>query len=223
MILDGNRRWAKDRGLPLSAGYRRGGERVLEVLPECEQAGIEVVTLWPLSTDNLARSADVLSPLIKVITTVVGQLARQHRWNLNLIGNTQLLPTAARDQLDAAIADGSGPRRMTVNIAAAYGGRDEIIRTVSRMITAHQQAGTMDRLTHGVSPTEFATYLDTAGQPDLDLIIRTSGEQRLSGFMLWQAANAEFYFSDILWPDFEPHHLHEALESYAARERRHGL
>ncbi|MEU8435467.1 polyprenyl diphosphate synthase [Streptomyces sp. NPDC029216] len=223
LILDGNRRWAQAHGLPAAAGYQRGGERVLEMLPHCETAGIEVVTLWPLSTANFARPAHELAPLMAVIANVVTRLAAARRWNLRLIGNTAMLDPNLSRTLDAAVTATTRPHAMTVNIAVAYEGHDEITRAISRMITDHRRAGTLDRLADGVRPQDFAAYLDTAGQPDLDLVIRTSGEQRLSGFLPWQAATAEYYFSDALWPDFDREQLRRALHTYAGRHRRFGL
>lgn len=165
VILDGNRRWATRRGLPAAAGYRRGGDRVVEVLPECERAGVEVVTLWSLSTDNLHRRGDELEPLIDVIAEVFARLSDQRRWRLRLIGNTEMLPGRLRTDITRLLTRTRDATGMTVNIAVAYNGRDEIARAVTALVAEHSAAGTLDRLAHGVAPADSPATRTPPGNP----------------------------------------------------------
>ncbi|MFE5946806.1 polyprenyl diphosphate synthase [Streptomyces sp. NPDC056480] len=220
VIVDGNRRWAKSRGLPSSAGYRNGGKRVMELLTWCENvAEIEVVTLWPLSTENLNRPESELTDLLSVIVGTTAKIAETQRWRVRLIGCLDRLPEQATKDLLHTAHQTDHLTGKVVNIAAAYGGRDEIARAVKNLITARQAAGD---LFSDVHPDEIGRYLDTAGQSDPDLVIRTSGEQRLSGFMPWQTAYSEFYFTPTPWPEFSHNDFIQALSWYHRRTRNYG-
>ncbi|MCA1696488.1 MAG: isoprenyl transferase [Actinobacteria bacterium] len=225
VILDGNRRWAKasGNGGP-DAGYRAGGKKVAQLLNWCDEAGVEVVTLWLLSTDNLARPKDELDPLLRVIETVVDDLAGpRERWQLRIVGALDLLPTDNALKLKEAAERTTGRPGPTVNIAVGYGGRREIADAVRSLLHEHASQGTtIEELADVLDVDHIAQHLYTRGQPDPDLVIRTSGEQRLSGFLLWQSAHSEFYFCDAYWPDFRHVDFLRALRDYAARHRRFG-
>ena len=223
VILDGNRRWARAAGMPdFSGGYRKGGDRVFELLQWCDEAGVEVVTLWLLSTDNLNRPAKQLAPLLRVIEETVQGLVAQH-WHINPMGALDLLPDeTARVLKDAAEAT-AGYGGLVVNVGVGYGGRQEIADAVRSLLHDHASKGTsIEELAEILDIEHIAGHLYTRGQPDPDLVIRTSGEQRLSGFLLWQSAHSEFYFCDAYWPDFRKVDFLRALRDYAARQRRYG-
>ncbi len=223
VMLDGNRRWAKANGFDTVGGHQAGADKIQDLLAWCEEAGVELVTLWLLSTDNLDRDSRELEPLLRIIEQAVSDLAAAHRWRLHPIGALDLLPEATADSLRAAetaTADVSG---LTVNVAVGYGGRREIADAVRRLILTHAADGTpIERIADKVSVEEIAAHLYTRGQPDPDLVIRTSGEQRLGGFLLWQSAKSEFYFCEAYWPDFRRVDFLRALRSYGSRERRFG-
>jgi short-chain Z-isoprenyl diphosphate synthase len=223
VILDGNRRWAKAAGASKSSGWQAGADKVIEVLGWCEEAGVEVVTLWLLSTDNLTRPADELRALLAVIDDLVTDLAEARRWRLHAVGAADLLPdrtAALLKQAEAATCDVAG---MLVNVAVGYGGRREIADAVRSLLLEHAAAGsTVEQVAELLDVDHIAAHLYTSGQPDPDLVIRTSGEQRLSGFLLWQSAHSEFYFCEAFWPDFRKVDFLRALRSYAARHRRFG-
>ncbi|MFC5719933.1 polyprenyl diphosphate synthase [Streptomyces gamaensis] len=224
LILDGNRRWARTRGLPARAGYERGGARVLELLSWCrETEGLDTVTLWPLSVDNLRRPHAELTGLYEVIGAVTERIAALGHWRIRLIGAPDALPGELAARLRHVAREAGRPAGPVVNIAVAYSGRDEIARAVRNLVHAHHEAGTLHSLAGGVAPEEIAHCLDTSGQPDPDLVIRTSGEQRLSGFMPWQTAYSEFFFCPAPWPDFDRREFERALRCYRARHRRLGL
>jgi short-chain Z-isoprenyl diphosphate synthase len=223
VMLDGNRRWAKANGANTAQGHQAGADNISPLLGWCEEAGVEVVTLWLLSTDNLNRPAKELTPLLAIIEHVVTDLAASRRWQLNPVGALDLLPVeTARCLKDAADAtrDVNG---MIVNVAVGYGGRREIADAVRAMLLEHAAKGTsIEELAEVFDVEHIADHLYTRGQPDPDLVIRTSGEQRLGGFMLWQSAHSEFYFCEAYWPDFRHVDFLRALRAYAERERRYG-
>jgi short-chain Z-isoprenyl diphosphate synthase len=221
VILDGNRRWARQSGATASEGHRRGADKITELLEWSEEAGVRVVTLWMLSTDNLERDEAELRPLLTIIVDAVEGLARDHRWRLQLVGNLDLLPPDVAKRLTAAVEDpGEG---LHVNIAIAYGGRTEIVDAVRAFLMKSSEAGqSLDDIARDLSSDSIARHLYTTGQPDPDLVIRTSGEQRLSGFLMWQTAHSEYYFCDAYWPDFRRVDFLRALRSYSQRHRRRG-
>jgi len=225
VILDGNRRWAKASGVgDINAGHRAGAEKIAQVLGWCDEAGVEVVTLWLLSTDNLARPPAELEPLLRIIESVVDDLAGpRRRWQLRIVGALDLLPGDSARVLKEAAERTVGRPGASVNIAVGYGGRREIADAVRALLHDHATRGTsIEELADVLDVDHIAEHLYTRGQPDPDLVIRTSGEQRLSGFLLWQSAHSEFYFCDAHWPDFRHVDFLRALRAYAARHRRFG-
>ena len=223
VMCDGNRRWARSAGFQdVSNGHRKGADKIFELLDWCRETGVEVVTLWLLSTDNLARPASELVPLLKIIEgTVQGLVAEQ--WHVNPVGALDLLPgETVRILKDAAEATAHNPG-LLVNVAVGYGGRREIADAVRSLLQDHATRGTtIEELAEVLDVEHIAEHLYTAGQPDPDLVIRTSGEQRLGGFLLWQSTHSEFYFCDAYWPAFRKVDFLRALRSYAARNRRFG-
>jgi len=223
VILDGNRRWAKSFGEPAATGHQRGADKIAELLEWSEAVGVEVVTLWMLSTDNLARSQRELDELLTIIEDAVRTLAATRRWHLQVMGALDLLPARAAAALIEAVDSTADVVGLHVNIAVGYGGRQEIADAVRDLLRENAAAGkSIDDLAEDFDVTHIADHLYTKGQPDPDLVIRTSGEQRLSGFLLWQSAHSEFYFCEAYWPDFRRIDFLRALRSYAARERRLG-
>jgi short-chain Z-isoprenyl diphosphate synthase len=219
IILDGNRRWAKNHGKPVIEGYQAGGRNVLEVLSWCEGTGIEVVTLWPLSADNLKRPPSELQGLLLVVQEVLAELAAAQRWRIHLIGQVDRLPADAAAAVRAAERMTAHVRGLTVNIALAYDGRAEITSAVQALL---RERSPESIAADGITEEDIAARLGTHGQPEPDLIIRTSGEQRLSGFLTWQAVYSEILFCPTLWPDFRKADFDSALKWYGTRRRRFG-
>lgn len=226
VIVDGNRRWAREMGyVDLNDGHRFGAEKIKELLRWCDASGVEVVTLWLLSTDNLSRPAEELDPLLQIIGNLACDLAGSgNPWRLRVVGALDLLPGDTAAVLKAAANRTVGRTSgATVNLAVGYGGRREIADAVRSLLQEHAKTGTtIEELAEILDVDHIAEHLYTAGQPDPDLLIRTSGEQRLSGFMLWQSAHSEFYFCDVYWPGFRRVDFLRALRSYAHRQRRYG-
>lgn len=226
VMCDGNRRWAKEMGyVDPNDGHRVGAAKIKHVLGWCDQAGIGHVTLYLLATDNLRRPARELDPLLQIIEDLVTELAEEgNPWQLRVVGALDVLPTESATTLKAAeertIGRTGGAQ---VNLAVGYGGRREIADAVRSLLHEHAKAGgTIEELVEVLDVEHIAEHLYTRGQPDPDLIIRTSGEQRLSGFLLWQSAQSEFYFCDMNWPDFRHIDFLRALRSYGIRQRRYG-
>ena len=222
VIMDGNGRWAQQRGLARTDGHRAGAQAVRTLVTECRKLGIPYLTLYTFSRENWNRPREEVSTLfsllVEFITKEVPSLQEQSI-ALNVLGDVEGLPLTARTALRHGMQRTRGtqekPVAMTLNLALNYGGRDEILRA-ARLLVAD-----------GVKPEDvteeaFRERLYTAQQPDPDLVIRTSGEVRISNYLLFQCAYSEFYFCDTLWPDFTPEALHEALQNYAARHRRFG-
>lgn len=223
VILDGNRRWAHQVGAQSETGHRVGADKALEFLGWSEEVGIPVVTLWMLSTDNLRRSGEELSKLFDIICGVVEQIASLDRWHLRLLGNLSLLPDQVQQRLQRAVAQTRTGSPLTVNIAVGYGGREEITEAVRNLLLEKAQEGaTLETVARELSVDEITSHVYTAGQPDPDLVIRTSGEQRLSGFLMWQSTHSEYYFCEAFWPDFRKIDFYRALRDFALRERRMG-
>ena len=223
VILDGNRRWARASGESKVGGYQAGADKVFELLGWCEEIGVEHVTLWLLSSDNLNRPAEELEPLYSVIEGIVHELASRARWRVQPMGALDLLPDHTSRVLKESGDTTSGVDGMHVNVAVGYGGRREIADAVRSLLQDHAARGTtIEELAEVLDVEHIAEHLYTRGQPDPDLVIRTSGEQRLSGFLLWQSAHSEFYFCEAYWPDFRRVDFLRALRSYAARHRRFG-
>lgn len=240
VILDGNRRWARTKGFGAAQGHQRGADKIKDFLGWAEIAGVRVVTLWLLSTDNLSRDPAELSPLLDIIAQAVDELGSGGRWRLRLVGAVDLLPEPVAERLRDAVAGtatdpaesagaagagnaGETERRMQVNIAVGYGGRQEIADAVRDILRERAAAGeSLEEVAASLSEEDITAHLYTKGQPDPDLVIRTSGEQRLSGFLLWQSVHSEFYFCEVNWPAFRRIDFLRALRDYAGRERRMG-
>jgi short-chain Z-isoprenyl diphosphate synthase len=223
VMLDGNRRWAKAVGADTADGYHAGAANIEPMLGWCEEVGVKVVTLWLLSTDNLNRPADQLEGLLRVIEGAVASLAEQHRWRLHPVGALDLLPAGTAEMLKNAEESTRDVDGMLVNVAVGYGGRREIADAVRGLLHAEAAKGrTIEELAEFIDVEHIAEHLYTKGQPDPDLVIRTSGEQRLGGFLLWQSAHSEFYFCEAYWPDFRRVDFLRAVRAFALRERRYG-
>jgi short-chain Z-isoprenyl diphosphate synthase len=225
VIMDGNRRWARAIGLEdVAHGHRRGADKIVDLLGWCDDAGVSVVTLFMLSTDNLRRPEPELSALMRIIEDVAVDLSRPgRRWQVRAMGAPEVLPTETVAVLKQAEEDTRDRPGGTVNLAVGYGGRREIADAVRSLLAEHAERGTpLEELVDSLDVDHIAEHLYTAGQPDPDLVIRTSGEQRMSGFLLWQTANAEFHFTDVYWPDFRRVDFLRALRDYSARHRRFG-
>ncbi|MCL2465268.1 MAG: isoprenyl transferase, partial [Micrococcales bacterium] len=223
VILDGNRRWARSIGLDATTGHQRGADKIAEVLGWCEEVGVEVVTLWMLSTDNLSRDPAEVGPLLEIIGDAVSKLAATGRWRLQPMGSLDLLPAPTVQALKAAESATAQVTGLHVNVAVGYSGRHEIADAVRSYLREQAARGAnLENLADDFEAEHIASHLYTTGQPDLDLVIRTSGEQRLGGFLLWQSAESEFYFCEAYWPDFRKVDFLRAMRSYAARERRFG-
>ena len=224
VMLDGNRRWAKAVGRDTADGHQAGAANIEPLLGWCDDVGTEVVTLWLLSTDNLnTRREEELAPLLGIITDAVDSLAVQRRWRLHPVGALDLLPAAVAQRLKAAEEATRDVEGMLVNVAVGYGGRREIADAVRSMLLEAAENGTsVEELAAMIDVESIAEHLYTKGQPDPDLVIRTSGEQRLGGFLLWQSAKSEFYFCEAYWPDFRRVDFLRALRAYSQRERRFG-
>lgn len=223
VIIDGNRRWAKSMGLEdVARGHRKGADKISELLSWCHEAGVEVVTVWMLSSDNLNRSKEELDALLGIIEDVVQELIAEG-WRICPVGALDLLPDRTANVLKNAKEVTSHRPGLIVNVAVGYGGRREIADAVRSLLQEHASKGaTIEDLAEVLDVEHIAEHLYTRGQPDPDLLIRTSGEQRLSGFLLWQSAHSEFYFHEAYWPDFRRVDFLRALRDYAARHRRYG-
>jgi short-chain Z-isoprenyl diphosphate synthase len=225
VIMDGNRRWARAIGLEdVAHGHRRGADKIVDLLGWCDDVGVSVVTLFMLSTDNLRRSESELSALLQIIEDVAVDLSGPgRRWKVRAMGTPEVLPPETVAVLKQAEEDTRDRPGATVNLAVGYGGRQEIAEAVRSLLAEHAERGTsLDELVEALEVEHIAEHLYTRGQPDPDLVIRTSGEQRLSGFLLWQTANTEFHFTDVYWPDFRRVDFLRALRDYSARHRRFG-
>jgi undecaprenyl diphosphate synthase len=217
IIMDGNGRWAEARGLPRVAGHREGSESVREVTRAARRIGIEALTLYAFSSENWARPEDEVGALMQLLAEFLESERGEMMENgirLNAIGDLGRLPAFVRERLAAVRAETAGNRRMTLTLALSYGGRQEIVEAARRAAAARGAA---------LEAADLEAGLQTANLPDLDLLVRTSGERRISNFLLWQAAYAELHFSEILWPDFRDAELLGAIADFQARERRFGL
>lgn len=222
VILDGNRRWAKANPNHSDPnGHKAGASKIIEFLGWCDEADVRVVTLWLLSTDNFKRSAAEIDELLKIIGETVDELAATGRWNIKAVGALDLLP----DWLSEKLSNLKPIRNdgVEVNVAISYGGRREIVDAVKSYLSEEEKAGsTIEEAKEHLTSEDISKFLYTAGQPDPELLIRTSGEQRLGGFMLWQSATSEFYFCEAYWPDFRRVDFLRALRAYSLRQRRFG-
>ena len=228
VILDGNRRWSKanpaaDGDVSTSRGHKAGAQKIIDLLDWCEESKVEVLTIWLLSNQNLNRAPAELEPLLQIIAETVNDLASRRRWEIRPVGSMELPPKNLVDQLTDVAAKTKGIKGVLVNVAIGYGGRSEIADAVKSVITSEANLGKSPaEIANSISVEEISRHLYTAGLPDPDLVIRTSGEQRLGGFLLWQSANSEFYFCEAYWPDFRRVDFLRALRAYSQRSRRFG-
>lgn len=219
IIMDGNGRWAQKRGLPRLAGHRAGTENLREIIKACVEFGVKYLTIYAFSTENWGRPADEVDGLMHILEDVIDQeLEELHQQGVQLvhIGQLERLDPSLRDKVKKSIELTKDNHRLTVCIAWNYGGRDEIVCAIKRIIE------------DGLKPDQIcddivSDYMFTAGIPDPDLIIRTSGEMRISNFLIWQSAYSEWYVTPILWPDFNRDEFRKALIDFGQRERRYGL
>lgn len=228
VLCDGNRRWARDAGHhDVSYGYRVGADKIAEMLRWCADAGVEMATVYLLSTENLQRDPEELGCLIDIITEVVEEIcAPVNRWSVRTVGDLELLGEDTARRLREAV-DGTelaAPEAaFHVNVAVAYGGRQEIVEAVRTLLGKELAGGaTAEQMIDAVTVDGISANLYTSGQPDPDLVIRTSGEQRLSGFLLWQSAYSEMWFTEAHWPAFRRVDFLRALRDYTRRHRRYG-
>jgi short-chain Z-isoprenyl diphosphate synthase len=229
LIVDGNRRFARRAGFGnVADGHRKGADKVDEVLAWCEDLFVPVVTMWALSTDNFQRDPEELMPLIGIIEEKIAALAEAQKTarlprRIRVVGRTELLPESTREVIANAEAETAAYHPFQLTIAVGYGGREEITDAVRRMIADRIARGdSLEGVAAGLEPDEIGRYLYTEETPDPDLIIRTSGEVRLGGFLLWQSAYSEYYFCDAYWPAFRRIDFLRAIRSYQQRNRRHG-
>ncbi len=222
VTLDGNRRWAKqnpDEQDPF--GHKRGAQKIADLLGWCEETRVEVVTLWMLSTDNFKRSPEEVATLLEVISEIVDDLAARKRWSIKAVGALDVLPEPLAAKLTSLPE--CSESKLQVNIAVGYGGRREIVDAVKGFLMEEADAGhTLREAAAAIDGDAIGRHLYTAGQPDPELLIRTSGEQRLGGFLLWQSALSEFYFCEAYWPDFRRVDFLRALRDYSQLHRRLG-
>lgn len=222
IIMDGNGRWAKKQGMLRVFGHENGTKAVRETVEACAKLGIENLTLYAFSTENWNRPKLEVDMLMKLlISSLKDELPTLQKNNirLNMIGNRDMLPENAQKQLLDVISQTKGNTRMTLTLALSYGSREEIISAV-KSIGEKVKNGSL--ASENIDEAVISQHLYTHDIPDVDLVIRTSGEQRISNFLLWQIAYAEFYFTEVLWPDFREKDLHKAIISYQNRERRFG-
>ncbi len=233
VIMDGNGRWAQKRHLPRLMGHRAGADALDRTMHWCKEAGIKYLTVYAFSTENWKRSEDEVSGLMKLLSHFIKSKEKELVENgvaFRVIGRRTDLSEKLQKEI-AALEEKTKGGDFTLIVALSYGGRDEIVRAAERLFEKwrrgilprrEDQALTRQDAASPIDEQTFASCLDTAGIPDPDLIIRTSGELRLSNFLLWQAAYAEFYFTDVLWPDFDKAEFDKAIASFSKRDRRMG-
>lgn len=238
LIMDGNRRWAARKGLSVAEGHRAAIEQTLRPIVErAIERSIPYITFWAFSTENRNRDKEELKSLFSIFRQMLkkhlGELEKEGV-RIKIIGDIEWFPKDIAELAKSAVERTKDNKKITVSFALNYGGRDEIIRAVNKILRDKIQKSNINRsiqrignqnrqsLENVVSESEFANYLDTSGMPDPDLIIRTGGEKRLSGYLPWQSTYAELYFTDVYWPDFTPREFDKALEDYSRRNRRFG-
>jgi len=217
IIPDGNRRWARKNGLPRLRGHEVGGDRMFQAVEHLMKLGVRFVTVWGFSTDNWKRKHDEVFSLFKLLESWINKItswAQNNEVRLKYIGRLQELPDNLKNVIQKAVNLTENNQGLTLNLAFNYTGRVEIIDAVNKLIAEHSA--------NQVDENTFSRYLYTGNTPDVDLVIRTAGEFRISNFMLWQVAYSEFYIASVLWPDFDTKELDKALASYSERTRRLG-
>ena len=222
VIMDGNGRWAEQRSLPRAAGHEAGAKAVRATVEACREKGIRWLTLYAFSQENWGRPEDEVGALMTLLVKFLQEERERldrHKIRLRTIGRTDRLPAPAREKLREVIAATAGHDQMTLSLALSYGSRDELVDAM-RAIAREAKSGKLDPETIG--PETIAAKLYDPEMPDPDLLVRTSGEMRISNFLLWQLAYTEIYVTEVLWPDFDRVQLERALDSYAKRQRRFG-
>ncbi len=227
IILDGNRRYAREKGFDdVTMGHKEGAKKLDDVLQWCSDLGVKIVTIWVFSTENVQRDRGEVDSLLKVIEEKIFELSkspviRKNRFKIKALGNLEILPETLKEAIKKSEESTKNNEKHILNIAVGYGGREEIVEAVKRVIK-EKKVETAAELANSISTQDITSHLYTNGIPDPDLIIRTSGEIRLSGFLLWQSAYSEFYFCDALWPAFRKIDFLRAIRSYQHRGRRFG-
>ena len=221
IIMDGNGRWAKSRGLSRSAGHREGAKTVERIAEHCRQIGVRYLTLYAFSTENWNRPKEEVDAIFDLLRRYLADIEKRKNDTARMIflGDRTALAPDIQERMALCERESQNHTGMTLSIAVNYGGRDEILRA-ARKLAEKAKAGILDPA--GIDEAAFSRELDTAGQPDPDLVIRPSGEMRLSNFLLWQSAYSELVFMNVLWPDFTPADLDEAILEYHRRNRRFG-
>jgi undecaprenyl diphosphate synthase len=226
IIMDGNGRWAKSHNLPRVMGHGEGAKRVRDIVLAAKEIGVKVLTLYAFSTENWIRPKTEIKSLMKLLVMFLKKELRElKKDNIKLIysGDISVFPEGVRDTVLNTMEETKSNKKMILNLALNYGSRDEIIRAVNNILTERLRSSAgFAKMTGPVTREIFSEYLYTAGLPDPDLLIRTSGEKRMSNFLLWQIAYAELYFTSVLWPDFNRGYFLEAILDYQQRKRRFG-
>ncbi len=222
IIMDGNGRWAKQKGFLRSIGHENGTKSVRNIVKNCAELGIQNLTLYAFSTENWNRPKLEVETLMRILVKSLKKEIDTFTKNdiaLNAIGNLNLLPSSVQKELESVIEKTKNNKRMTLTLALSYGSREELIQAIKQISNKVKNNIICEQ---NIDESIINKHLYTHNLPDVDLLIRTSGEQRISNFLLWQIAYAELYFTEVLWPDFTEDHLYEALLSYQNRERRFG-
>lgn len=218
IIMDGNRRWAKKRGLPPFKGHQQGYEQFKKIAGHCNKLGVKILTVYAFSLENWKRSKAEVFYMMNLLRKALQEQRdyfRKNKIKLNVIGQIERLPVALKKLIYKTMEETENNKKGILNLAISYGGREEILVAVKKIVAEKTSPSK-------ISEKIFSQYLYTAGQPDPDIVIRTSGEQRLSGFLPWQSVYSELYFSPKLWPDFTEKDLDEAIKEYQDRQRRFG-
>lgn len=222
IIPDGNGRWAKKRFMPRNYGHAQGSKTVEKICEEAHRMGIKYLTLYAFSTENWRRPKDEVNALMKLLRSYLKdciKISTKNDMRVRVIGDLSILDEDMKESIIKLEEASAGNKGLNFQVALNYGGRDEVLRAIKKLVVDYENNKvTLDQ----IDETMFGKYLDTKGIPDPDLIIRTSGEQRLSNYLLWQSAYTEFYFADVLWPDFNKAELLKAVEYYNNRDRRYG-
>lgn len=218
IIMDGNGRWAKQRGLPRMAGHRAGTENIRAIVSECSTIGVRYLTIYAFSTENWSRPSLEVQGLMQILSDFIDRETKnlhEQQVRLRHLGRLEGLSPRLRSKVQYAIDLTGKNTGLTLAVAFNYGGRADIVDAVRRLIA---EGATPDQIDEHL----ISDHLYTSGMPDPDIVIRTSGERRISNFMIWQAAYSEYWFTPVLWPDFRPEHIHQAIRDYGRRERRFG-
>ncbi len=225
LIMDGNRRWASRKKLPAFAGHKKGYQQIEKIVTQAQDLGIQYITFWAFSTENWKRSEEEVGYLMNLFRSVLkGNVFKrliQNGGKICVLGNLKAFPKDIQNEIAKVIEESKKNIGIQINIALNYGGREEILRAVNKILEERNGSPIKSGMTD-INEDMFASYLDTAGQPDPDLIIRTGGAQRLSGYLPWQSVYSELYFTETFWPDFEGQEFDKAIEEYKRRERRFG-